>query len=59
MDEKVIKMVDDHWEYVKSILEMELPIDMQIINREDYLDRIGHHYKTAMIHGYKHGKEDK
>lgn len=58
MDEKILKMVEAHWEYVKSVLEMELSEDLQT-DKEGYIDRIGFHYKTAMIHGYKHGQEDK
>jgi len=34
-EEKIKKLIDDHWEYVKMLCEMN--------------------YKTAFLHGYKHG----
>ena len=42
------ELADEHWKYIKSVLlnhKIELP----------ELMRIGFHYRTAMIHGYKHG----
>ena len=45
-----------HWEYVKEAIRDGRPwggwINLKI---EDYLVIIGYHYKTAMLHGYKHG----
>ncbi len=45
-----MKLADDHWEYVKSVLEA---------HDEDPLviEKIGFHYRTGLEHGYKHGLE--
>lgn len=43
-------LADEHWDYIRSVLELH--------GRED-LEEIGFHYKSAMIHGYKHGVADK
>jgi len=49
--EDVKKLADDHWSYVKGLIEQHDPgADIEII---------GFHYTTAMIHGYKHGMEDR
>lgn len=41
---------DQHWEYIKSLLE-------NCNMNPDEIRRIGFHYKTAFIHGFKHGVE--
>jgi len=46
--EDVNKIAADHWEYIKSLL-IQHKIDLPELNR------IGFHYRTAFIHGYKHG----
>ena len=46
------KMIDEHWEYVKSTLIVH-GID------EETLKTSEHHYKTAMRHGIKHGRDKK
>jgi len=51
------KLADEHWDYVKAMLEVEMREDDFISSRELYLEAAGFHYKTAMIHGYKHGYE--
>jgi hypothetical protein len=58
MNEKLSKMVDAHWEYIESLLEREIPKEISF-SKDQYIHRVGFHYKTAMIHGYKHGLEDK
>lgn len=48
--EGVEKLIDDHWEYVKGVLESY---------KEDLdIGEIAFHYKTAFLHGYKHGWDD-
>jgi len=45
----VHELAKAHWEYVKNLL-----INHGIIDT----DQIGFHYKSAFIHGYKHGVSD-
>ena len=45
----VNKLAQDHWNYIKSLLEAHAVDEYEI-------DVIGFHYRTAFIHGYKHGK---
>lgn len=47
----VSKMADAHWGYVASVLRTHGETD-------DVIEKCGHHYKTAFIHGWKHAKED-
>jgi hypothetical protein len=50
-DPEFKKRTDDHWSYVRGVLETaDVP--------ENIINKIGFHYKTAMIHGYKHGVVD-
>ncbi len=51
MNDKANKLAEAHWGYIKETLDVH-GIDIDIIIM------IGYHYKTAMIHGYKHGMED-
>lgn len=39
-----------HWDYVKGVLERHDVVDSEITIA-------GHHYKTAFVHGWKHGQE--
>lgn len=59
MDQKLTDLVNAHWEYVEGVIMLELK-EFSIIPTviTGHLDLIGHHYRTAFIHGYKHGKED-
>jgi hypothetical protein len=50
-DPEFKERANQHWEYIKSLLEMH-GSDKEIIKL------IGFHYTTAMIHGHKHGKQD-
>jgi len=43
-----VKLADAHWEYVKSVLEAHS-------EDENVIEKIGFHYKTAFVHGHKHG----
>ena len=45
------KRAEQHWEYVKGILETHDVPDKEIKD-------IGYHYTTALMHGYKHGVSD-
>lgn len=47
----VERLADAHWEYVKGLLELYCK-DAKIMESTEY------HYKTAFIHGYKHGQEE-
>jgi hypothetical protein len=43
------QLADEHWKYVKTLLET---YGKRTTKREEF------HYKTAMIHGIKHGREE-
>jgi hypothetical protein len=45
---------EQHWSYVKKVILQSNP---GINERE--LETIGFHYKTALVHGYGHGVEDR
>jgi len=47
----VNELVDKHWSYVEQMLKAHG-------EDEDIIRVIGFHYKTAMVHGFKHGRED-
>lgn len=47
--DRASELAEAHWEYIKGVLE---------IHGQKELDVIEYHYKTAMIHGYKHGQTD-
>lgn len=49
--DEVKKLAEDHWAYLSNILKAHG-------ENEHVLDLIGIHYKTAMVHGYKHGVQD-
>lgn len=49
--ERADTLVRDHWEYIQALLLVQ-NCD------EDDLKMIEFHYKTAFLHGYKHGIED-
>lgn len=44
-------LAEAHWKYVKELLTVQSVGNPMI-------DIIGFHYRTAMIHGYKHGFDD-
>ena len=45
------ELAEAHWKYIKSLLFEHKINDTEI-------KHIGFHYRTAMIHGYKHGWTD-
>ena len=49
---EIKKLVDEHWKYIEGLLMVhgETP--------EKNMRVIEYHYKTAMLHGYKHGQEE-
>jgi len=49
-EEKAKQLAREHWEYLCKVLKTHnAPTDA--------IDTIGFHYKTAFIHGFKHGIE--
>ena len=47
------ELADQHWQYISNLLAVSMPqerFDMMI-------DSIAFHYRTAFLHGYKHGIE--
>jgi len=51
--------VQAHWEYIREVIRDNRDEDeLVILTVGDYLDIISYHYKTAMAHGWKHGKEE-
>lgn len=47
----VKKLVEDHWKYIKGVLENTKN------KTDDEINEIEYHYKTAMEHGWRHAKE--
>ncbi len=51
--------IQKHWEYVREVIRDGRDKDSYIhLTIHDYLTIIGYHYKTAMLHGYKHKIQD-
>jgi hypothetical protein len=49
---KAATLAEEHWSYLRGVLEMD-----ELLPKE--IARIGYHYKTAFIHGFKHCLEEK
>ena len=48
--------IQKHWEYVREVIrDGRNEEDYIHLTIQDYLTIIGYHYKTAMLHGHKHG----
>ena len=45
------ELAENHWEYIKSVLETHGVSDREI-------ELIEFHYVTSFVHGVKHGRED-
>jgi len=45
------ELADQHWKYIKNLLLIHKVESPELIT-------IGFHYKSALIHGYKHGWDD-
>ena len=53
-------LAEEHWKYVESVIRSELRNNenrVLCLSLDDYCGRVGHHFKTALIHGMKHGVE--
>jgi len=49
-EEKAKQLAREHWEYLCKVLKTH-----SVSN--NIIDIVGFHYKTAFIHGFKHGIE--
>lgn len=49
-DDSVEKLAADHWNYLQGVLEAH-GVEWNTIKT------CGHHYRTAFVHGFKHGIE--
>ena len=49
------KLANDHWSYIKELIENEHKGTDEIEGLERYIDMVGFYYKSALIHGFKHG----
>ena len=60
MNDEIKKLAEDHWSYVKGVLETQNNFATCVNDclMEAVVEVIGHHYKTAFIHGFKHGIEN-
>lgn len=48
---KVEDLAQEHWDYIRDTLKVHGESD-------DVIEKIGWHYTTAFVHGYKHAIED-
>ena len=53
-------MASAHWDYVESVIRTEYDSETDCPNGwafdlDAYCRRVGHHFKTAFEHGFKHG----
>ena len=48
---KAKELAEAHWKYIESVLEQHCIDRMEI-------DNAAFHYKTAFVHGFKHGVEE-
>jgi len=50
-----------HWNYIEQVIRNEYAgMDATSeFNLDEYCRQVGFHYRTAFVHGYKHGREDK
>jgi len=50
------KMANDHWEYIRALIENEHSVgDDPLYSVKLYTNLVEFHYKSALIHGFKHG----
>ena len=49
------ELAEEHWQYVRAVLEHDFRENEE---SKAIIEVIGFHYKTAFVHGYKHGVED-
>ena len=51
------KKAREHWAYIETVLNDEIPENMSYSKRE-YIEGVGKHYRAALIHGIKHGVDN-
>lgn len=56
----VADIAENHWQYIESVIRNEydsdgLEMGDRALDLDTYIRRVGHHYKSAFIHGFKHG----
>jgi hypothetical protein len=56
--DRLTDLVNAHWSYVEGLLKMHGQEEFDKGPGKKALSIIEYHYKTAMIHGYKHGQAD-
>lgn len=54
------EMAESHWKYVEQVIRNEYDSESahpigECFDLDAYCRRVGLHYRTAMIHGFKHG----
>lgn len=47
---RIERLAEAHWVYVESVLRVHGESD-------DVIDKCGHHYRSAFVHGWKHAEE--
>ena len=50
-----VQLAIDHWEYIYSTIHAHTGMEVE---SKEYVTNM-HHYTTAFIHGFKHGKDSK
>ena len=56
-DSGLDKLINDHWNYIESLLNQTILWDEVEMTKEEYVSAMGFHYKTAFRHGWKHREE--
>ena len=54
--EQVEEMAEAHWSYVRKVIEQQHNYDIGGIIPDEVIDLVGFHYRTAFVHGFKHGR---
>jgi hypothetical protein len=45
------EIAEEHWRYIEAVLSVHE-------RSKEVIEMIGFHYKTAFVHGWKHGMEE-
>lgn len=56
-NDSVKELIDQHWKYISGVLETSVQ-DTAVYTKTNLIAIVGFHYKTAMLHGWKHAKEE-
>lgn len=56
------KLADEHWAYIEQVIRNEYDSETayptgSMMDIDAYCRRVGLHYKSAFVHGFKHGCE--